>query len=156
MSQAKYRAQAADVRARMLEGLDQAPSEVVAMVAPVAEAAERALAHVEGRDSGRTALPEAWQAFVRGSMPVARTMHRCDCPRDATCDCVQSYPTLDGAPVGRPESLEASRRETEARRNELAWLRQQAHAASSPATTARKAARNAKRAAARSARNARG
>lgn len=42
-----------------------------------------------------------------------RTMlHRCSC--DGACACVQSYPALDGAPVGSVPSLQAARAEASA------------------------------------------
>ncbi len=79
------------------------------------------LAGIETHHTGRTErLPSTFRTEL-GAVPVYRTMHRCTCAADVACACVQSYPMLDGAPVGAPESLDAARAELRAIASDAAW-----------------------------------
>lgn len=73
-------------------------------------------------------------------------LHRCSCADRTACSCVQSYPVLDGAPVGSVPTLATDRAERAAASAEREWA---ARCALADAGMTRADRRNAKRAAAR-------
>jgi hypothetical protein len=122
--------------------------------------------------SGRTTVPLRHAPRVsvkRKTFAIAGTvtsaerrsmLHRCSCDRDSLiarariatgehwCQCVQSYPVLDGAPVGSVETLAASLAEAAARANDEAWEARNKYA-ESPEPMTRQQRKNAARKAAR-------
>lgn len=76
--------------------------------------ADHTVAWSAAHDTHRTELaPERAYAPHVSSRERARQFGTCQCEQ-LPCTCVASYPVLDGAPVGCPESLQAKRRESHA------------------------------------------
>jgi hypothetical protein len=108
--------------------------------------------------SGRTTAPERRAPVVavkRRTYTVAghvpqherrALLARCAC--EGACGCAQSYPALEGAPVGSLPTLAAAAREARAALDDARWARQNARAEAGEVVT-RSTLRNRKRAAAR-------
>jgi hypothetical protein len=109
----RYTAQAADAALRTAERIASAPDVVAALdaagadVAALVASAERAVGVAHRGSTGRTVSLPSTRRTESGAVPVHRTMGR---GTDA-----DAYELLDGAPVGRPESLDAQRAEASAR-----------------------------------------
>jgi hypothetical protein len=149
MAADNYRAQSADAALALAERIASSPEVVTAL--EVAGASPAALVVAAGLAVGR-ALRESTHRTERlpstrrdmnGAVPVHRTMGRGTEADD--------YELLNGAPVGRPESLEAARAEAQAAATDAAWALRNERAESGTLLT-RKQLRNRARAARRGAR----